>query len=444
MNREQVPSFVLSVLERLRAAGYEAYLVGGCVRDLAMGLAPCDFDAATDAEPADVRRLFARSVPIGARFGTVLVVDPDSEGIDVHVTTYRSEGEYVDGRRPQNVQFTGSIHEDLARRDFTVNAVAWDPLTGEVIDPFGGFADIRSRTIRAVGDPYERLREDALRTLRAVRFSAQFGFDIDEETWRAVEIQAGRVSRLSSERIRDEFLKILAAPHCGRALWTMVELGLMYEVLPELKGADRLRQHKRDAPTLLDHLIQTAAHCPPNAELRLAGLLHDIGKLETRAVDAGGRVTFHGHPQAGAESVRSIGRRLRLPKASIERVATLVAMHMSVGSLTTKGLRRWIAHYGVDWVRDLIALGRADAYASGWEGPVPYLDAIERALEDIVVSAEAFSKRDLAVNGRDVMETLAIDPGPEVGRVLEALYEYVLEHPEQNTKGALIAKMKSI
>jgi len=445
VNPESVPRFVLDVLEKLQSAGHEGYLVGGCVRDLVMGKKPSDFDVATRATPAEVERLFERSVPVGERFGTVLVLGPPESGTDVHVTTYRSEGAYKDGRRPSEVRFARSIHEDLSRRDFTMNAMAWNPLSGELVDPFEGRADIENRLIRAVGDPEERMREDLLRTLRAVRFSAQFGFDIEEETWRAIERNAAGVRRLSAERVRDELLKLLEAPHCERALWTMAELGLLQEILPELKGAARLAQHKRGAPTLLDHLIQTAAACPADGELRLAGLVHDIGKLATRAIDPSGRVTFHGHTASGAETARAIARRLKLPKASAERIASLVEMHMSLGpELTKKGLRRWVARRGAPWVRDLISLARADALASGWEEPPPHLGEIERSLEEIVRAKEAFTKQDLAVSGRDVMEVLGIGPGPKVGEVLDLLYEHVLEHPEQNTKDALIAKMKSL
>lgn len=445
MKRDAVPPFVLSVLERLEGAGHEAYLVGGCVRDLIMGRTPSDFDAATSATPDEVTRLFDRAIPVGARFGSVLLVDSDASGMEVHVTTYRSESGYVDGRRPQFVEFGKSIHADLARRDFTVNAVAWNPFSGEVIDPFAGRLDIEKQTIRAVGDPYERLREDALRSLRAVRFAAQFGFEIEEETWRAIEVEAAGVRRLSSERVRDELLKILAAPHCGDALWIMVELGLFFEVFPELKGAGRLRQHKRGAPTLLDHLILTAAACPPDPELRLAGLLHDAGKLVTRAVEKTGRVTYFGHPEAGADIARAVARRLKLSNAAVDRIGSLVEMHMALDAqLTKKGLRRWVAKNGEAWVRDLIALGRADAVASGWEGNVERLDEIERALNEIISGDEAFSKRDLAVNGRDVMEALGIGPGPEVGRILDLLYEHVLEHPDQNTRDALIQKARAL
>ena len=301
-----IPHEVSEIGAALIREGYQAYLVGGSVRDLILGLSPNDFDIATDARPEEVGEIFSNTVPVGAAYGSVLV-DAGEWGF-VDVTTFRRDGEYTDGRRPRRVEYGATIDEDLSRRDFTVNALAWDLATHRLVDPFGGLGDIRSRIIRAVGDPVERFREDALRTLRAVRFAAQLGFDIDLDTWRALEVEARGIRRLSAERVRDELLKILAAGDVEQALWILRETGLLFEVLPELKGADRLAQVKRGAPTLLDHLIQTAAHCPPDPLLRLAGLLHDVGKLNTREVHEDGRVTFFGHARQGAETARRAGQ----------------------------------------------------------------------------------------------------------------------------------------
>ncbi|MBO2520942.1 MAG: polynucleotide adenylyltransferase [Firmicutes bacterium] len=435
--RERIPPGVLRAAEALMARGFQAYLVGGSLRDLLLGRRPHDFDLATDARPEEVQAVFPRSVPVGAAFGSVRVeAEP---GLWVDVTTFRRDLDYADGRRPAGVAYGVSIQEDLARRDFTVNALAWHAGTGELVDPFGGARDLERRLIRTVGDPVQRLREDALRLLRAVRFAAQLDFDIDLETWTALEAEAAGIRRLSAERVRDELFKILAVDDVGRALWMMRETGLLFETLPELKGTDRLLQHKRGAPTLLDHLIQTASHCPPDPLLRLAALVHDVGKLVTRAVQPDGRVTFYGHEKAGAEAARRLGARLRLSNSEVERLEWLVGMHMSLTpGRSKKALRRWLAQRGEGWVRDLVALCRADARASGWEGALPHIERIEREIQEIVAKGEALTRADLAVDGRDVMRELGIGPGPRVGRILARLYERVLEDPELNTRAALL------
>lgn len=438
----QVPQPVKAVVKRLAAAGHQAYLVGGCVRDALLGRDPDDYDVATSATPAEVEALFEQTAPVGAAFGTVLVL---SGGMEIHVTTFRADLEYVDGRRPSAVRFSATVEEDLARRDFTVNAVAWDPLRGAWVDPFGGREDLRRRLIRAVGEPSERFREDALRMLRAVRFAATLEFDIEEETWEAIQDEAERARRLSGERVRDELMKILAAPDAGRALWMLVALGLFFIVFPELKGADRLAQAKRGAPTLLDHSIQAAALVPGPPLLRLAALLHDAGKLHTRRVADGGRVVFHGHEKAGADLCRRVMRRLRFSRAQIERAASLVEMHMAVTQpLTKKALRRWVDRFGEGWVRDLLALGRADAMASGFGDENPHIDRLEEALAQVAAERGAFSRRHLKVDGRDVMRELGIPPGPRVGLVLEKVYDAVLEDPSLNEREKLLAVVRRL
>lgn len=434
----KIPPGVIRLAAELVNAGYQAYLVGGCLRDLLLGLTPRDFDIATDARPEEVQALFPRSVPVGAAFGSVAVeAEP---GLWVDVTTFRRDLEYLDGRRPAGVEYGVSIEEDLARRDFTINAMAWDPVSGRLVDPFQGADDLKSRLIRAVGDPVQRFREDALRLLRAVRFAAALDFDIELETWRALEVEAAGIRRLSAERVRDELFKILSAADPGRALWIMRETGLLFEALPELKGTDRLFQGKKGAPMLLDHLIQTAAYCPPDPLLRLAGLVHDIGKMKTQAVEPGGRLTYHGHAAAGAEEARRLGQRLRLANRETEKLAWLVEMHMSLGPSTgKKTLRRWLAQKGEAWLLDLVALCRADAWASGWEGAVPYLDRIEKEIQEIARAGEALTRDKLAVDGHDVMRELGIGPGPKVGRILSRLHQAVLDDPSLNTREVLLA-----
>lgn len=438
-----IPREVAAVGQALIAHGHQAYLVGGSLRDLILGRQPNDFDIATDARPEEVAALFPRTVPVGVAFGSVLV-EAGTWGF-VDVTTFRRDLEYLDGRRPRGVEYGTGIEDDLSRRDFTVNAMAWEMGRGRLVDPFGGLDDLRAGLVRAVGDPVRRFREDALRTLRAVRFAAQLEFDIDLATWQALQQEARGIRRLSGERIRDEFFKILAVSDVERALWMLHEAGLLVEILPELKGAERLPQYKPGAPTLLDHLIVTAAHCPPGPLLRLAGLLHDVGKMRTYKMQPGGRVTYFGHAREGGEAARAAGARLRLSNRAIEQLAGWVEMHMSLNaSVTAKTLRRWVAARGKEWLLGLVDLCRADAWASGWQGAVPHLDRIEAEIEEIDRKGEGVTLKDLAVDGHDVMRELGLAPGPAVGRILARLLEAVLEDPGLNTRSRLLELAREI
>lgn len=443
LDATRVPASVRYVLQRLLDTGFTAFLVGGCVRDMVLGNVPHDWDVATDAVPDQVRPLFEKTHNAGARFGTIGVI---TNGHQIEVTTFRKELGYQDHRRPAEVQFSSSIHQDLARRDFTMNAIAWDPVTGVVVDPYNGRQDIDERIIRAVGEPAERFQEDALRMLRAVRFAAQLGFTIDVETWEATEREAHRVQYLSNERIRDELLRLLGTDHAGDGLWMLHELGLMRYTLPELQGTFRMAQGKPGAPTLLAHLIQAVDACPPDPVLRLAALLHDVGKLTTRKVTPEGRVIFHGHEAAGAEIALAACRRLRMPKRDTDHVVELVRMHMVSGDdVGKKAIRRWVAANGEAWVRDLILLRRADHIASGGDGDDnPFADRLSRELDEVVAEGSALGVQDLAINGRDVMEALGLEPGPRVGEILKSLLERVLEQPEINEAETLLALVKEM
>lgn len=437
-----VPAWVLTVAMRLHQAGHQAYLVGGCVRDRLLGREPKDWDIATDAHPEQIQQLFEHTKPTGIKYGTVTVLaPPGTTPPRVEVTTFRRDIGTRDQRHPAAVVFSGSLAEDLARRDFTINAMAWDPWPGRerLLDPWNGRRDLERRLVRAVGDPGERFREDALRMLRAIRFAAELGFRLEGRTRAAIRREAAGVDALSRERVRDELLRILASPDPQWALWEMQDLDLLFRIIPELEPAHRLPQAKPGIHSLLDHLIRAAQHCPPDPILRLAALLHDIGKPATLTVEPAG-VHFHGHEAVGAQMAAAICRRLRLPRDETGRIEALVRMHMiSITTVTRKALRRWLGQYGEEWVRQLIALRRADNLASGMpaDQPDPWLDRLEDDLNEVLHEANALRIEDLALGGQDVMRILGLKPGPAVGEALRYLHERVLEDPTLNTADKL-------
>lgn len=431
-----VPPQVRHVLRILKNNGFHAFLVGGSVRNLIVGIEPEDFDIATNARPPQIESQFDRTEAVGKAFGTILVM---YEGMHVDVTTFRTDINYTDGRRPDKIFFGRTIEEDLSRRDLTINAIAWDPLDGIWIDPFGGMDDIKAGVIRAVGNPTARFTEDALRTLRAVRFAAQFDFFFEEHTLHALDVTSSGVHRLSGERIRDEILRMMEGPNPEQALWMLRETGLLFHVLPELKGTERVAQHKRGAPTLLDHLILTAAACPSDPIVRLAGLFHDVGKMTTRRVSDSGQVTFHGHPEKGAEVAREICKRWRLSKQHSRHIVHLVAMHMAPhGGVQKKTIRKWVSKYGARFVEDLLSLAVADSIGSGYDTEPPEIAPMRQALSEVIADEDALTLKDLAINGKDIMEAVMIDPGPFVGHVLNQLLSKVLEDPSLNDREQLL------
>ena len=427
----RVPSDVVDVIERLHEAGFEAYVVGGCVRDALLHLEPKDWDVATNALPAEIQKRFRRSLYTN-RFGTVIVQTPERE---VEVTTYRVESEYSDHRHPDAVAFTHSLYEDLARRDFTINAMAWD---GHLRDPHGGARDLRDRLIRAVGDANERFREDALRMLRAVRFATTLGFRIEETTAAAIRSNAELMRAVSAERIQQEFRRILAVPKPSGAFRLMSELGLATVIFPELDQSRDVPQEKAAAQDVYGHLLATLDATPQDdVVLRLAGLLHDIGKPDTFQDGH-----FYQHEYVGEAKAKRILRRWKFPKDEIEAVAHLVRNHMFwyQDEWTDSAVRRFIRKVGLENIPTLYALRRADNIGSGARQPrMVKLEELWQRIQAEINKESAFSLRDLKIDGNDVMAALGVPPGPVVGRTLDWLFERVLDEPSLNQREALLA-----
>jgi len=450
--REQVPPDVLTICRRLREAGHEAHLVGGGVRDMLLGRTPADFDVATDAVPEAVIDLFGNTfaVPTGLKHGTVTVLTATAPPRPVEVTTFRGEGEYLDGRRPSSVTYVKSLAEDLSRRDFTMNAVAYDPLADAITDLFGGQSDLSQGLIRAVGDPIARFREDGLRPMRAVRQAAQLAFDIDPPTQAAIQPTLDVFRKVSAERIRDELLKLLGAPQPSRGLNLMRETGLLGEVIPELlEGVDctQNRFHKHD---VFGHTLHVVDETKGDPILRLGALLHDVGKPRARQPREGapGEYSFFQHEYVGAEMADAICRRLKLANAERDRVVSVVKNHMFFyePEWTDGTVRRFVRRVGGhEALDDLFALRAGDVAGRGFgEDPEKELGELRERVAAVASADEALKITDLAISGGDVMRILGIPPGRPVGQILERLLERVIDDPTLNEKEKLEALVPEI
>lgn len=440
----KVPASVNFILQTLRHAGFEAYIVGGCVRDMLMGREPHDFDVTTSALPEHVKELFPKVFETGLKHGTVTVL---ADGEPVEVTTFRTEGAYSDGRHPDFVQFTTSLEEDLARRDFTMNALAWSPETG-VKDYFGGHQDIAAGIIRAVGSADARFKEDALRILRALRFASVLGFEIEEDTERALHDNKELLSRISSERIQVELTKLLTGPGAGRIIMKYVDIiGVVMPEILAMKGFDQRNPHHiydvlEHSATAIDRIRpqDAAGH-----HLRWAALLHDIGKPETFTLDDSGTGHFYGHAVRSEELARIILRRLRFDNDTVRRVTDLVKYHDLQIELTTRAVKRVLNKLGEETFRDLILLKRADNLAQhpDFADRQQYYDRLEELLAQIIEGNQCFSLRDLAIDGNDLIKN-GITDGRTIGRTLKAALAEVIDGNLQNEKDALLKWAKKI
>ena len=430
-----VPEKVNEVLSVLNGAGYEAYTVGGCVRDSCLGRTPHDWDITTSATPLQVRELFRRTVDTGIRHGTITVLLGEEA---FEVTTYRIDGIYQDGRHPSGVTFTRSLAEDLRRRDFTINAMAYHPMEG-MVDLFGGLEDLKNGLIRAVGTPEDRFREDALRIMRAVRFSAQLNYRIETETRKAIRICAPDLKKISAERIRDELEKLLVSDHPGY-IREAVRLGLTAVFLPELDECMEATQHNsHHIYTVGEHIIRSVEAVGNDRILRLTMLFHDLAKPECRTL-IGAEEKFPGHPEKSAVLCGKIMRRLKFDNDSIRKVQTLVRCHGIIPGKTPAEVRRQIVMVGEELFPLLFEVKLADAAAQK-EGRLTYRQEEVRdwkkLYEEILHSGDCLSLKQLAVTGEDLIGA-GIRPGRKLGELLEQMLEDVLETPSHNTRAYLM------
>ena len=457
----KIPDYVLKIIKDLKASGYEAYIVGGCVRDFLMDKEPKDWDITTNARPEEILKVF----PTGKYendFGTVLLPIRDKADCSktenesdkkeclkdvIEITTYRSEQGYSDRRHPDEVRFEKELDKDLERRDFTINALAMDPDEPEnIVDLFGGRKDIKAKIIRAVGEPSDRFKEDALRMLRAIRFRSQLNFELEPKTQRAIVKLAGSIKFISKERIKDELIKILSSDRPSEGILLLQETKLLQYILPELEqgiGVDQARHH---VYPVFKHNILSLKYCPsPFWQVRFAALLHDVAKPKTKKI-IDGIATFYNHEYVGAKIVDRIMTRLKFSNTDRERVVNLVKNHMfyyNDKEVSAASVRRLIVKVGRENLKDLIDLRVADRLGSGTPKAMPYkLRHLEYMMEK--VQNDPVSVKMLKINGDDLMKVLNIAPGPKIGAILDVLLGEVIEDPELNTSEILQERAREL
>ncbi len=436
----KIPEKVKFILDNLSLHGYEAYAVGGCIRDSLMGRQPEDWDITTSAKPLQVKELFTRTVDTGLQHGTVTVM-LGKEGFEV--TTYRIDGEYTDHRHPKEVIFTPDVLEDLKRRDFTINAMAYNETKG-LIDAFGGMEDLHNGLIRCVGNPASRFQEDALRMLRAVRFAAQLNFTVAPQTEAAILQLAPNLDRISAERVRTELVKLLVSPHPER-MRDVYALGITKVVFPEFDEMMQTEQnHMHHCYSVGEHVIHSMEHTPQDKILRLTMLLHDIAKPSCKTTDSDGIDHFYGHPKKGEEIARKIMQRLKMDGNTIQRVCALVRWHDENPPLEEVRIRKTIQKIGLDQYPAIFAVKRADILAQSAfrrAEKLAYVDAYESMYEKILAQGHCLHLKQLAVTGRDLLQLGAVQ-GKQVGEILNRLLAEVLEEPAKNDRAYLLTQAR--
>ena len=432
----EMPEKVERILQVLHENGYEAYAVGGCVRDSVLGRIPSDWDVTTSASPLQVKELFPRTIDTGIQHGTVTVMD-GKDGFEV--TTYRIDGVYEDCRHPKEVIFTSNLTEDLKRRDFTINAMAYSHESG-IVDEFGGLEDLKNGVIRCVGNPRDRFSEDALRMMRAVRFAAQLGFELSEDVKEAIREMADALDFVSAERIQVELVKLITSPnpHWFRLAY---ECGITSVIMPEFDRIMVQRQHNpHHAYTTGGHTLLALQNIPNDKVLRLTMLFHDMGKPDVFTTDENGKDHFRGHAAYSEKVARMILKRLKFDNDTLNAVCTLVKNHSWYPELSGKGVRFCAYQIGPELFEQFLKVKRADILAHHpqvIEQKLNYLDEVIHIWEDVKLHQDCLSLKELAVTGKDLI-AMGMQPGPGLGQVLQKLLEDVLEFPEHNTREYLL------
>ena len=445
-----IPAPIKEIARILNTEGFQCFLVGGAVRDSIMGFAPKEYDITTNAKPEDVQRIFKYTIPTGIKHGTILVI---LDNMHVEITTFRSDGNYSDGRHPDKVEYTASIEDDLPRRDLTINAMAYNILDGNLIDMFDGMKDIKNKIIRSVGNPYERFTEDGLRIMRAIRFATRLNFNIEKETFDAICHSTGMLTSIAYERIREEFNGILISDNPFRGIELLRKTGILALIMPELMqgfGVAQNRFHKYDVYYHILHTIQAVE--PLETEeltllVRLAALFHDIAKpMVQKKVSKQEEPVYYNHEVVGANVAKKVMRRLKYSNAEIDFVTLLVRQHMFYyqDEWTDGAVRRFMKAVGIENIKPLLKLREADRLGSGnrkdkESKAIPKLLA---RIDKIIEEENAITVKDLKINGNDLMKEFNLKPGPIVGKILNYLLDLILDEPSLNDKEKLMEKTK--
>lgn len=433
----KIPDHVEYILNKLKEKGFEAFIVGGCIRDILLNKTPGDFDVTTNALPEEIELVFndKKTFDIGRTFGTIIVHVDD---FDVEITTYRREENYIDGRRPEWVEFVSSIEDDLSRRDFTINAMAYNRKSG-LVDPFNGVEDIERRVIRCVGNPEKRFQEDYLRILRAIRFASVLDFKIEEDTFSAGKKNSVNVSKVSMERINKELTKILLCDTPSKGIKLLEEMELIPIILPELVPSIGFDQHNpHHDKDVFGHTLCVLDKTPANLKLRLAALFHDVGKPSCFSIDEKGIGHFYDHNKVGAKISENALERLKCPKELSKNVSILVREHMTHHSnFSDRGLKRLIRRVGLENINELFYLQKADRSCSNEDASIDNIIETEKRVIEILHNNEAYNIEQLSINGHDLIE-IGYEEGKTIGEILEYILGRVIENPSLNTKEKLI------
>lgn len=446
-----IPHPIKEIARILYVEGFQCFLVGGAVRDSIMGITPHEYDITTDAKPEDVQRIFKYTIPTGIKHGTILVI---IENMHVEITTFRSDGNYSDGRHPDNVEYASSIEEDLPRRDLTINAMAYNVLDGTLIDMFDGMKDIKRKIVKSVGNPYERFREDGLRIMRAIRFATKLNFDIEKETLDAITHSTGMLTSIAAERIREEFNGILLSKNPFRGLELLRKTGVLSLIIPELMQGFGVNQNKFHKYDVYYHILHTVQSVEPleTEELtllvRLAALFHDIAKpMVQKKVSKQDDPVYYNHEVVGANVAKKIMKRLKYSNYEIDFVTLLVRQHMFYyqDEWTDGAVRRFMRAIGVDNIKPLLRLREADRLGSGnrKDKESKAIPKLLSRIDKIIEEENAITVKDLKIDGNDLINEFNLSPGPIIGKILNYLLDLILDEPDLNNREFLIEKTKN-